>query len=102
VKYVNILSKPYEILEAKDTQVASSIMGSCNRTMQKIVLITDIGIDQVADTLIHEVVHIISHELGIGLKEVDVMRLAVGLYSAGVRIPVVEVDSESTNSANSE
>lgn len=89
--YVNILSKPYEIVYAKDAQVASSLMGSCNRSMQRIMIVGDIGKEQIEDTLIHEVLHIIGNELGIGIKEADIMRMAVGLYSAGVRIPLVEV-----------
>lgn len=88
MKTVSVLSKPYEIISASNIQVADSMYGSCDRKFQKIVIVDGIAEDQKQDTLIHEVLHIISDELGLGLDEATIQRLGVGLYSTGVRIPI--------------
>ena len=62
-------------------------MGASNRTEQTIILNKETGREQREDTLLHEVIHIISGELSLELSEETVARLSVGLYSSGVKLP---------------
>ena len=85
---ISILGKPYSIRWTDDTLTGGgAIMGAANRTEQTIVLNKQVGRDQMRDTLMHEVIHIISGELSLELAEETVSRLAVGLYASGVRPP---------------
>jgi hypothetical protein len=81
VKQVEVLGKTYDIVRIReDTGMGN--LGAAAVHHQKIFLRQDIGPDQVKDTLLHEIIHLVDNELKIGLEEEDVARLACGLYSA--------------------
>jgi hypothetical protein len=83
---ITILGKPYAIRYVDDIG-ASGSLGTANRPKQIITLNTEsCAPDQVDETLLHEVIHIISGELVLELDEATVARLAVGIYSAGYRV----------------
>jgi len=79
-----ILGKPYKVDFAGEFDLQGTL-GAANRALQVIRVLNTSGDEQVEDTLLHEVLHIIDKELVIGLEEADVARLAVGLHSAGYR-----------------
>jgi len=83
---MTILGKPYEVRMTDDVGAGGSL-GQSKRSKQVIVLNTEeCAPEQLDETLLHEVIHIISGELVLGLDEETVARLAVGLYSAGYRV----------------
>ena len=83
---MTILGKPYEIRNTDDIGAAGNL-GSAKRSKQVILLNTEMcAPDQLAETLLHEVIHIIDGELVLELDEATVARLAVGIYSAGYRL----------------
>ena len=84
---LNILGKPYTIKKLKQVE-ASGNMGSASGPFQIITISEGYPKEQVEETLLHEVIHIVAGELAVELDESDVRRLAVGLYSAGCKIPV--------------
>jgi hypothetical protein len=85
IKTCMILGKPYEI-RLTDALGAGGSLGASNRPRQAIVLNgEECNKEQLEDTLLHEILHIISGELVLGLSEETVARLAVGLHSAGYR-----------------
>jgi hypothetical protein len=84
---ITVLGKPYTILK-QATDEGNGVMGSANSARQVINIVQGYGKEQTEETLLHEVVHIVSNELALDLAEEDVRRLAVGLYSAGIKVPV--------------
>ena len=82
MKQIQILGKTYKIIYGDEIDLCGSA-GTCNKTKQVIKIDKTQGCDQLYETLLHEVLHIIDMELKIGLSEEDVCRLSVGLYSAG-------------------
>jgi hypothetical protein len=81
VKQVEVLGKKYDIVRIKEDSGMGNL-GAAVVAHQKIFVRDDIGPDQVKDTLLHEIIHLVDQELKIGLEEEDVARLACGLYSA--------------------
>jgi Zn-dependent peptidase ImmA (M78 family) len=81
---MTILGKRYKIKYLDDNTIQSAY-GSVKRGQGLILINKDTTPDQQAETLLHEVIHAVDEELLIGLEEADVARLAVGLYSAGLR-----------------
>ena len=79
---IMILGKPYKLEFVKPDFIADN-MGTSNRRNQVIYVSTDQGKEQMVDTLLHEVIHVVNLELVLGLSEETVTRLAVGLVSAG-------------------
>jgi len=82
---INILGKKYAIDYSTDVQMGGAY-GASNRQKQKISLSEDQGPDQLCETLLHEVMHIISGELALTISEEDIQRLAAALYSLGIKI----------------
>jgi len=82
---VDILGKPYRVVEATDGQMPDSF-GTASCKDQIITLKKSMAAGQKADTMLHEVIHIISNELALELPEDTIRRLAVGLHSAGVKV----------------
>jgi hypothetical protein len=84
---ITILGKPYKIDYCKSSDI-NGMLGSANRAKQVIrINIDDQGPDQKKETLLHEVLHMVSDELKLGLTESIISCLAVGLYSAGYKLP---------------
>ena len=83
---ITILGKTYEIKLVNDVEAAGN-MGTAKRSKQVIILNKELcAMEQLDETLLHEVIHIIDGELVLGLSEETVARLAVGIYSAGYRL----------------
>ena len=85
-KEITILGKTYTIT-IKDDDGMQGLMGSAKRTENKIDILDNQSAESAKETLLHEVIHIIDGELLLNLSEETVARLAVGLYSAGLRLP---------------
>ena len=81
---LHVLNKPYQV-EFLDSLGMKDNLGSTSRSTQRIQLLETLGTEQMEDTLLHEILHIISHELMLELDEATICRLAVGLHSAGYR-----------------
>lgn len=82
---LNILGKDYT-LRYTDNIGTCGNMGNADRSRQFInVNAADLAPQQIESTVLHEVIHMIDHELKLGLSEENVSRLEVGLYSAGYR-----------------
>ena len=77
---IQILGKPYSI-KFEDNNSMGGMMGTSNASQQLIRINKDQSDANLLDTILHEMLHIIDRELGIGLEERDVQALAVGLYS---------------------
>jgi len=82
---IPILGKPYRVECVPNEHLAGN-MGSATRGRQFIAISSELALEQQEDTLLHEVIHIISDELALGFTEETVQRLAVGLHSAGYRL----------------
>ncbi len=82
---IEILGKKYKIVETNHECMPDNFGTSSTRD-QIITLTKSMSSQQRGDTLLHEIIHIISGELVLGMSEETITRLAVGLYSAGVRV----------------
>ena len=82
MKQIQILGKTYKIIYGDDIELCGN-SGTANKERQVIKVNKMLECDQLNETLLHEVLHIIDMELKINLAESDICRLAVGLYSAG-------------------
>lgn len=81
-----ILGKTYDVLKVTDIESAGNL-GNAKRSKQIITLnFEQCAPEQLEETLLHEVLHIIDGELVLNLPEETIARLAVGIYSAGYRI----------------
>jgi hypothetical protein len=60
-------------------------IGTCDQEERQIVVV-DGPAERVAKTRLHERLHGISNELGLGWTEQDVCKLEVALWNAGVRV----------------
>ena len=75
---LRILGKSWEVAEAPSDFTDS---GSCNRDYQKIVVSTTQPLDNVKDTLLHEVLHAVDYCMATKLTEDQVAALATGLLA---------------------
>ena len=84
--HITILGKNYSVVLTDDIGSAGNL-GNAKRAKQVITLNSEIcAPQQLEETLLHEVIHIIDGELVLGLPEETIARLSVGIYSAGYRI----------------
>lgn len=82
---ITILGKEYT-LRYTDNIGTCGNMGNADRSRQFInVNAADLAPQQIESTVMHEIIHMIDHELKLGLSEEDISRLEVGIYSAGYR-----------------
>ena len=93
INSITVLGKKYQIIYGDDIALCGS-SGICNRERQVIKINKELACDQLNETLLHEVIHIIDMELKLQLTEPDVCRLAVGLYSAGYYQSMQDEDLE--------
>lgn len=100
---MQILGKTYDVYFVDDSTLLGNL-GSANREKGVIKINVDISAEQIKDSIIHEVLHILDMELKLGLSEENICRLAAGLYSAGFssKLNVEELVSEAKNSVRSE
>lgn len=80
---ITVLGKVYEVVESDEITMGGN-MGACCRLSQTIVLSKDQGKDQMRDTIIHEIIHLINEELKLELDETTIARLGCGLASVDV------------------
>ena len=86
---MQVLGKPISLRWSDELRDPGRMQGACNNTDSVIWLSTSIAPAQLQDSALHEVIHLVSDELQLGLDEETVGRLACGLYSAGARIEAV-------------
>lgn len=90
---IMVLGKPYEIRMTDDVGAGGNL-GQTKRSRQVIILNTEeCAKEQLEETLLHEVIHIVDGELRLGLSETTVACLAVGIYSAGYRLGRIKADA---------
>jgi hypothetical protein len=77
---IEILGKPYKLIRVKTHDLRGDL-GSVNCSMQEIRVAIDQGKEQQKDTLFHEIIHVISSELGLHLKESTIRAIGCGLAS---------------------
>lgn len=82
---ITILGKEYKLKEKERVDMLG-LMGNISYQEQQIDVDKTLAYDQLEETILHEVLHIISNELKLNLKEDTIARLAVGLYSAGIKV----------------
>lgn len=78
LKQLRILGKTWEVAEAP---VDFTDSGSCSRDHQKIVVSTAQPLDNIKDTLLHEVLHAVDYCMATKLTEDQVAALATGLLA---------------------
>jgi len=81
---MTILGKKYTISYVKSNDINGSF-GAAKRSDALIRINSEVSQEQQEETLLHEVMHIVDEELLLDLKEDQIHRLAVGVYSAGYR-----------------
>ena len=76
-----ICGKQYRVMR-KDLGCEENIIhyGSTNHPQQKIEVSSKTKIEQQKETLLHEIIHVISEGYQIGLRERQIKTLANGLY----------------------
>jgi len=85
MKKIQILGKDYKV-EYVDSKSLGGAYGDCCTKKAYIRINRENTKQHQEDTLLHEVVHIISDEMDLELTEPQVRRLATVLYSIGVRV----------------
>ncbi len=84
--HITILGKTSKILITDDVGSAGNL-GNSKRSSQVITLNGEqCAPEQLEETLLHEVIHMVDGELSMGLPEETIARLSVGIYSAGYRL----------------
>lgn len=81
----HILGKEYQVV-FKGANDNMTLLGSIEYAKQRIFIFDELPYDQRCETFLHETIHAVNEELKLGLSEVTVARLAVGLHSAGYHI----------------
>jgi hypothetical protein len=79
-KNLDVLGKDYSIKEVTEKELPKET-GECYYWLQCILLDKNLRKDSSLETLLHEVIHAVDGELGLGLKEGQVRLLSQGLYS---------------------
>lgn len=74
---VDVLGKKFSVVWKRPARDA---VGQCKTDLCKIFVDPDIGADSQRDTLLHEVVHAIDHDMDTGMRERQVKLLATGLF----------------------
>jgi len=87
-KIMSVLGKDYCIVEMSQRKLAAvaeepldtKVLGLCEYKKQLILLFDSMQKDCTVETLLHETIHALDGELGIGLSEKKVRQLSQGLY----------------------
>ena len=77
---VRILGKTYKVQPLPEHTMDGEF-GACNYAYQLIEYNQKLAPDELKDTLLHEMVHIIDHGMQLGFKEEQVHAVATGLYA---------------------
>jgi hypothetical protein len=85
IDHITILGKKYSVVMTDDVGSGGNL-GNSKRSKQVITLNGEqCAPEQLEETLLHEVIHMVDGELAMGLPEETIARLSVGIYSAGYR-----------------
>ena len=84
---ITILGKHWDIIYFDDNDLITN-MGACDQGNLRISVNKNLARDQIGETILHEMLHAVDLELGLGLRESQVRQLSTGLYSAGVQIVI--------------
>jgi peptide deformylase len=79
-KLIDILGKIYKLKFLEDSKFEDQDYGLINFNTMEIQINIDKGLDHQKDTLIHEMIHAIDSDLGIGLTERQVRQLGCGIF----------------------
>jgi len=77
---VRVLGKTYKI-QSLPEHVMDGEFGACNYAYQLIKYNQKLAPDELKDTLLHEMVHVLDYGMQLGLKEKQVHTIATGVYS---------------------
>lgn len=77
---VKILGKPFTVRWLTD-ELSQELNGECDSDGQVISVRDGLPLEQLQDTLLHEVIHAIDEAVDAGLKETQVKRVATGLLA---------------------
>jgi hypothetical protein len=77
---VRILGKHYKI-EPMNSHAQDGEFGACNYAYQLLEYNQKLCIDELKDTILHEMVHVLDHGMQLQLKEEQVHAVATGLYA---------------------
>ena len=81
MKSVRILGKTYSLHWVEKQQFKYEDCGHCDYEKQEIAVVMGYHKEQERDTLLHEILHGIEHEMGLDLAEEEIRSLATGLYA---------------------
>jgi hypothetical protein len=90
---LQVLGKDYRVFEksredlGKIAGIPYRIIGCYRDYSQHLFVANDLPADTALETLLHELIHAVSCEAGLGLRENQVRQLAIGLYSSLKRNP---------------
>lgn len=80
MKSLKIIGKRYLLAEAKRASEALvGHNGLCRSNQQTIHYADDLPLDEKSDTVLHEVIHAVDHQMDTDLTETQVRRIATGL-----------------------
>lgn len=82
-----VIDKPYQIIEVPTINPDDDRWGEIDSTVNTIKLRTGMHWSRALDTLAHELVHALDHNMKIGLSERQVTALGSGLFSLLTRNP---------------
>ena len=77
---LKILGKPFKVLWLTD-ELDSSLNGECDSDGQEIKVRDGLPVEQLQDTLLHEVIHAIDEAMDARMSESQVKKLATGLLA---------------------
>jgi len=78
-KYNRMIKVSGLMISVEEVTLGTNHLGECSLERSRILIDKDIAEDLKEDTLIHEVIHMISAANALGLQETDVAVLAVNL-----------------------
>lgn len=78
---VRIIGKTYKVLYASGKPLDDDNLGELDHDKQRIHVRTGQPLEQEQDTLLHEVVHGIDHEMNLNMSEKQVRGLATGMLA---------------------
>lgn len=80
---ITLFNKPYTVIFSDEAHSQGNL-GSTNADLCVIHLRSGLPREQTLETLLHEILHVVSTELSLGLPEETIRRLSVGLFCNGV------------------
>ena len=83
---IKILGIEYTIIERQPFHIEDHDMGISDSIRNEIIIRAGMNQDTKESTILHEIIHILSDKMGLGLEEKVVGCLESGLYSIGYRL----------------